>query len=476
MADTPYTVSLRVYPQSSGVNTWRIDTTDAKEGFTNTNDGNSNGFNPVERFLLTVTVVRSPPKATIEIILDVDQGSSVIRELLIIAPPGFLFDSGPNGCGDMCMPGQALGSTGRRTATLASPTGQPLTVLTGLRIRVQTPEQTPIGSGSEGVMWFAKGWGQGSGFSVTQMAGSAVYYAGIANLRAHQIVFTFTLDVDAGSMISVVPPAGFLLTCSMEGALKTISLPGGRPNCIDDPLQLQLREPLTRGTYAFAVTVDLPPQKPQVNTFNIMIQDQYNNIVDAAYGIFGQEIMNMPAERPTLGWSRAEPGQPTMITVGITFREVVSSLQALLIVLPELFQHDVQIPIDVQNYNPRFPLAPGLDWADTQEPDRIKIFLDDSEDVTVIPADTYRFSFPALMPPDVPRKNIWFICLCADRSCKQPGDRQVAVSFPMAGFKLYEVAPESTKVSASPAKRRALPSIFGAATTMLALVVLHAFS
>jgi len=165
-----------------------------------------------------------------------------------------------------------------------------------------------------------------------------------------------------------------------------------------------------------------------------------------------------------------------MITVGITFREDVSSLQALLIVLPELFQHDVQIPIDVQNYNPRFPLAPGLDWADTQEPDRIKIFLDDSEDVTVIPADTYRFSFRALMPPDVPRKNIWFICLCADRSCKQPGDRQVAVSFPIAGFNLYEVAAQSTKASASPAKRRALPSIFGVATTMLVLVVLSAFS
>jgi len=477
LPDTPYTVSFRVYPHNDGTNTWRFDTTDSAEGFTNTNDGETQGFAPVQNFLLTVTVVRSPPKAIIEVKLDVDQGTAVIRELLIIAPPGFQFDEGPDGCGDMCMPGQALGSTGRRTATLASPTGQPLTVLTGLRIRVQTPEQTPIGTGSEGIMWFVegrsqgagttKGWGQGSGFAVTQMSGSAVYYAGVANLRATEIAFTFTLDVDAGSSISIVPPAGFLLTCSMEGSLKTISLPGGRPNCIDDPLQLQLLESLTRGTYAFGVTVDLPPQTPEVNTFNIIIQDQYNNVVDAAYAIQGEEVVDLGAEAPSLAWSRADPGQPSVITIGITFTRDTSNLKALLVTLPELFQHDVQIPIDVQNLNPRFPLAPGLDWADTEEPDRIRIFLDDSEDVTTIPADTYRFSFPVLMPPDVPRKNIWFISLCDDRTCKQPSDAQVLVSFPMAGFNLYDVAPEALRVSASGAVRRATSGGFDLGVCLL---------
>jgi len=464
LANTPYTISIRVYPMNDGVNTWRFDTVDSMEGFTNTNDGDSAGFNPVLNFLLTVTVERSPPKAVIEVILDVDPKGAVVRELLVIAPPGFTFDDGPNGCGDMCVPGQALGSTGRRTATIASPTGQPLTKLTGLRIRVQSPEQTPIGSGSEGIMWFVEGrgqgvgatlgWGQGSGFAVTQMSGTAVYYAGVTGLMATQIAFTFSLDVDAGSTISIVPPAGFLLTCSVEGSMKTISLPGGRPNCIDDPLQLQLQEPLTRGTYAFAITADLPPQTPEVNTFNIIIQDQYNKVVDSAYGVIGEEIVNIGAESPTLAWSRADPGQPTMVTVGITFTEDTSNLQALLIMLPDNFQHDVQIPIDVQNLNSRFPLAPGVEWADTSESNRIKINLDDAEDVTTIPADTYRFSFPVLMPPDVPRRNIWFLALCSDRSCRQPSDRQVVVSFPIAGFALYEIAPAALKVAASGAERR----------------------
>jgi len=485
LADTPYTISMRVYPHTNGVNTWRFDTIDSLPGFTNTNDGDATGFSPVLDFLLTVTVVRSPPQAVIDVKLDVDPRSAVVRELLIIAPAGFMFDDGPTGCGDMCVPGQALGSTGRRTATLASPTGEPLTRLTNMIIKVKTPEQTPIGDGSEGILWFVEGrgqgvgttvgWGQGAGFAVTQMSGTAVYYAGVANTRATQLAITFTLDQDAGNSISVVPPAGFLLTCSVEGSLKTISLPGGRPNCIDDPLQLQLQQPLTRGTYSFALTADLPPQTPEVNSFNIIIQDAYSNVVDAAYAVTGEEIVNIAAEAPTLAWSRADPGQSTTVTIGVTFTAETIGLQALLIVLPELFQHDVQIPVDVQNLNSNFPLAPGNDWADTTEPDRIKIFLDDSRDETPIDPGTYRWSFPALMPPDVPRRNIWFLALCADRSCSQPSDRQVAVAFPMAGFALYEVAPEALRVAASGAERECTVNrgVGFAFLAFLSLLALH---
>lgn len=109
----------------------------------------------------------------------------------------------------------------------------------------------------------------------------------------------------------------------------------------------------------------------QVNTFNVILQDQYSKVVDAAYAVAGEEIVSIRVESPTLAWSRADPGQPTMITVGITFSQDTANLQALLIMLPDLFQHDVQIPIDVQNLNSRFPLAAGTEWADTSEPDRM---------------------------------------------------------------------------------------------------------
>merc|ERR1711964_120766 len=112
----------------------------------------------------------------------------------------------------------------------------------------------------------------------------------------------------------------------------------------------------------------------------------------------------------------------------------------------------------VLNLNRRFPVAPGQDWADTTDTARIRIFLDDSDDITTILADTYRFSFPVMMPPTIPENNVWYVSLCDDRTCRQPGDRSVVVSFPMAGFDLYELAPEALRTSTNWAQLHARPS------------------
>lgn len=63
------------------------------------------------------------------------------------------------------------------------------------------------------------------------------------------------------------------------------------------------------------------------------------------------------------------------------------------------------------------------------------------------------------MPKNVPQRNFWFLCLCDDRSCKQPTDRQVVASFPLAGFQLYEVAAEDLRVLANPSRQTSLPCI-----------------
>merc|ERR1719171_1488850 len=108
--------------------------------------------------MVTVATPRSPPRAIVDVTLNVDQGTAVVLTLTIIAPPQFIFP--PTGCGEMCQVGQALGATMRRTAVIASPTGEVLTRLTGLLIHIQTPSQTPGGAQS----WFveARGRGQGS--------------------------------------------------------------------------------------------------------------------------------------------------------------------------------------------------------------------------------------------------------------------------------------------------------------------------
>ncbi|CAE7825321.1 unnamed protein product [Symbiodinium sp. CCMP2456] len=231
-ADTPYTIIMWVLP-IQGANTWRFDTSDGGSLPTNTNDGDLDGFYPVEQMVLGVEAVRSPPKAVVDVILNIDAGSAIVRELIIIAPPSFLFDESAGGCGNMCLPGEALSSTSRRTATIQSPTGEPLTQLRNLKVRVLTPAQTP-----SSVTWYVEGrgqgagttvgWGEGPGFFVTQMAGTSVMYPAVATIAQAQIVFTFALNINAGNQINIEAPPGFILTCSTEGALKQISLPGGK--------------------------------------------------------------------------------------------------------------------------------------------------------------------------------------------------------------------------------------------------------
>lgn len=476
-ADTPYTLVFWSIPKQ-GPNDWRFITSDGGPYPTNTNDGTTTGFTPVAQMGLTVSTLRSPPRAIIKVTLNVNPRSAVVLQLLIIAPPAFIFP--PTGCGKMCAAGQALGATMRRTATIASPTGEPLTNFQGIEINIQTPEETPGGAQS----WFVEargqqrgsttGWGEGSGFRVEQMV-SGVSYAGVSSLRNAQISFHFTLNVDAGSEIAVEPPTNYLLSCSTEGALKQGSLPGTRPGCTDEPLVLMLSTTLTRGEYSFAVAVDLPAQKPTPNNFNIIIRDRDNRVVDAAYSLAGVELVAAPVMSPTLSWSRAEPGQNSIITIGITFKKDYNQVKALLISFPQKFIHAILRPTDVQNLNRRFPVAASQSggWAEWFQ-DKLLIYLDDSDDSTVIAADTYSFNFPVLVPVDnVPKVNVWYFTLCSERTCEQPKGRGTIVSFPLQGFALGEVSSSSLKVAASEAPPRALG--LSAFIVSYALSVLFAF-
>jgi hypothetical protein len=400
-----------------------------------------------------------------------------IRELKIIAPPGFVF---PTSCGNMCQADQALGSSGRRTALIASPTGEPLSDLDdpGLEIMVITPEHTP-----NSIAWFvegrgqgasmATGWGEGAGFVVNPMKNSATYYPGVANLKDALISFQFTVDVPFGKQIGVVAPMGYMLTCSTQNALRQISLPGKPPECVDDPLQLILENALPVGTYSFAIKVDLPDQEPEDNTFNIEIMNLDNEIVDAAYGLPGQRIVPIGVKDPTLAWTGSDPGEETMITFGLTFTEATPNIKTVLLNFPDKFVHDVRRPTDVQNLNKRFRVAAGQDWADISNSDRLKIRLDDSDDQMTVPPGTYEWNFPAVVPcceeSEMPKVNVWHLSLCSDLACNIPGDSNIIVTFPMAGFALGE-EPQG-KVGTGGARRK---SSIGMEVILILLLALFA--
>jgi len=239
---------------------------------------------------------------------------------------------------------------------------------------------------------------------------------------------------------------------------------------------LMLSTTLTSGEYSFAVAVDLPAQKSTPNNFNIIIRDRDNRVVDAAYALPGVDLFLVPVTSPTLSWSRAEPGQNSVITIGITFTSDYNQVKALLVTFPKKFSQAIRFPTDVHNLNRRFPVAASQSggWAEWFQ-DRIKIYLDDSDDATVIARDTYSWNFPVLVPVDnVPRVNVWYFSLCSERTCETPQGRGTIVSFPMQGFALGEISPATLKVSANGARPRS--SGLGAAFGICALSALLALS
>lgn len=279
------------------------------------------------------------------------------------------------------------------------------------------------------------------------MLGTTVSYAGVASLQGSRLTFTFTLTRANGQVIAVEAPDGYQMSCSSEGALAQISLPGSLPDCTDDPLTLTLNQTLTAGDYAFGIVSDIPAKTPENNKFNLIIRDRDGNVVDANYGIPGKEIApSMKVGDPRLSWTRSEPGQPTTIAVEITFDQDTDLLKALLINFPDNFIHDIQKPTDVMNLNKKFPVASSTTWIDVVGTDRIRILLDDTEEMTTIKADTYTFSFPVLVPcctpVDMPRNNVWYLSLCQTRECLRPTDPTVIVALPMAGFNLGELPGE----------------------------------
>jgi len=497
--DTFYQLEVLVRPVS-GLTTWKISTTDERALPTNTNDGQQPGFNPVAAMSLQIAAQRTPPRALVEITLLVNPGSAEVNNIMLIAPPGFVFPD--QNCGEICVPATALGDTGRRQARLAlSATGVTSTTI-NMVVRSETPQDTPLDtSGHSDVTWFIialgsddrhTGWGEGSGFPITQMRGCTVAYAGIAGQRLVTLAVTFQMQAEGGRRIILEGPSGHELTCSAQGVLRPISLEGGIPECQDNPLTLVLNGTLQVKSYAFSVAINLPATAPTDNTFNIIVQDRNNEVVDAHYGLPGMKIESLPlAPQATLAWSKAEPLQSAQITIGVTFTDDTDRVRAIYFIFPRkdgsqnsdsnAFIHDAQIPTDVVNNNDDFPINPTGAWVDRSNTGGLKVLVDDSDGAATIRAGTYHWTFPVIVPATIPENNVWYVSLCADKGCRiptcgdeppchrPPVDSTILTSYAIPGFNLREMSPDQVFAPTGSACGFMLVSVW----TVVLLAVMH---
>ncbi|CAJ1405442.1 unnamed protein product [Effrenium voratum] len=420
-------------------NTWQVDT--YHQGvLSNTNDGTFQGFRPVVVLEVELAPRRSPPGALIEVQLKVS-ASGVLEpttQLTLVAPEGF---SLPPLCGESCVFGEPFEDTLRPTAAI---TGSSL-FDRQLLFKVNTPLQSP-----QVLTWLVQAWGPGpslqawglAGFKVNQMRDAQVLYGGVPGLQKAELAFVFTVEVEEEMLriIEVNGPAELSLDCA-GAALRGLALPG--PLCAQQGpgfLRLELGTGLSPGTYAFTVQGDLPAQTPVENSFSVLLKRQpTEHVVDAAFGLPGWPTLDLQISQPLLAWSTASAAEISKVTVSFAVQEASQQLRALLISLPDFFQHRVRSAAEFKVSNPRLPLLQGAqDWLDVSSRHRIVVNLEPQDPEVAI--GTYMFTFPVALPgAELPAVNLWRLSLCSAR-CATPTDKAVLLSFAMAGFLPGEVS------------------------------------
>jgi hypothetical protein len=469
---TDYSLSIWVTPRQ-GQSRWRFETQDDNnQDPTNTNDGLLESFLTVSPVPFELNAILTPPRATVKITLKVDVPQKLMTEdqeattqnllgetvstveyeevgtLLVIAPQGFNWV--PN-CGRICTPSEPLGQTGRETAILRHEDGRSLNAVLMNRVDllIITPEATP-----DDMYWFIEakdkndqtiGWGENPGFEIQQMP-AMITFPSVANLNMAPFAIVFSMSNPNGLEIRVEPPRLYRLQCS-GGDVAQMSLPGDQaPTCVsNDPLVLRLNKTMQIGYYSFMVTGSVPETTPLKNTFNLIVSSMDGQVLDSAYNLPAKEIRRIEAHSPTLSWTDSVPGMHTTVQLGFTLTATTTAVKAIVFEFPEKFRQDLPSTNQIANGNPNFPVAAANEWADIEDPTKIRLFLDDTEEDTPIPPGTYTWKFPVVVPkiesfPE--RVNIWHISLCTSRLCTTYVDASSAVVFPIQGFVINQRHPD----------------------------------
>jgi hypothetical protein len=454
-----------VTPVGAPLEHWRIETSDAAPLPTNTNDGLLEGFNLVSGMEIKVTAPRSPPMAEIEVSLLIDPQQTTPTSIVLVAPLGFNFTSNclVTGGGFIlgCEPTSSI--AGLPAATLGCKPGGLTEVITNLRVKVSTPDMTP-----DVRSWFVQGkitetdeqvgWGQDpEGFEVKQMEDTNVQYAGMPLIDTQMVVqFKTREQMDLGAQIKLINPAEYTVRCSGD-QFNPIYLPGIL-ECTTRRgfFMLALNDTLAPGSYAFSVIVETPRETPtrrlSGNQFSLLLLDKNQQVQDASMNMGGQAIRDdFVAQALDMSWTSAEAGQASSITLGFKVRsEIPRGVVAdFLIMLPMNYAHAIEKKDAVRSLNSLLPLREvgARGWVDFRMMDRLVIHLDPNK---AVPVGDYKFIFPVTVPEQMPVGNFWRISLCGYSDagpCLSPESEQALVTFPLAGFKIGQLAPGQTRSS-----------------------------
>lgn len=433
---------------------WLVNTEDGGPRPSNTNDARDQALPaaaPMELLVVPFTA-RSPPgslvRATVRVRARADQPTAA--QLQVILPSGFtLFDrTAP----------AVVPSGGRSIVGVDASFGVgDIMAASGkvFELQVITPSATPSDT-----RWFVMalspslqtlGWGQDPGFAITPLP-VRLAYAPIPSFTGW-LAASFTIPlIRQGQYILVSAPPGFQVICPGPAVGKSDGLCNEFSTA---PAAVRSFGPLERTVnvslavsgvleganvvYSVLLGVTTPAYVQGGLNWDVRIIDASANVVDSSIGVRAPTSgaawrSDLYVESPTLSWeSPPQAGESSVVTVEVTFERRAQAIRALLIFLPENYRHDIQNKNQLKCINRDFPVAIDVDWQVFWNVRWVRILVAQpaSQAVDFIPAGTYQFKFPIMVPMTLPASTEFYLALCFDQSCSDPDGDGVFVSFPI---------------------------------------------
>jgi len=263
------------------------------------------------------------------------------------------------------------------------------------------------------------------------------------------IHFRTSQTLDTGGEILILKPAGFRVSCAYAN-MWPMTLPGiiqCRTN--ETSVTLSLNGTLFSGEHAFVLTMQTPATTPpaEENIFSVLLRDRLRKVEDAAVALPGQELhQNMSISGMQLDWTSSEAGQMSTVAVSFHVNSTIpaGSLGSMLITFPQNYEHAIETEASVKITDKAlFPLLneEGQNAMDISMIDRLSISMDHRSELA---AGSYRLEFPVTIPEYAPVYNVWLVTFCSKSdtgACHQSYASHALVTFPLAGFRVGDVAP-----------------------------------
>eukprot|EP00929_Paragymnodinium_shiwhaense_P012881 TRINITY_DN120761_c0_g1_i1.p1 TRINITY_DN120761_c0_g1~~TRINITY_DN120761_c0_g1_i1.p1 ORF type:complete len:3438 (+),score=820.13 TRINITY_DN120761_c0_g1_i1:922-10314(+) len=430
---------------------WRLDIFDDLRTPLNTNDGLLRSVRAVARMHMDIILPsnRIPPKSVVDVDLFVraGEGQQDFTAVEVALPPGIA----PWGMG--------LTSEPNGTKRLVARIDIDLVAMQEIKdggktfgLRLFTPSVS-----SSDLRWFAMskllieaelgsleedsmrmtGWGSVPGFEVAPLP-VELRYAPVLNFDGWMGVTFHVPVLIKGTFVIVEAPGAYGLFCPIdETFLVGPCQPGGGQGS-----GASVNVTLLRGSragsslvYSFLLGVRTPEALEQAGAplWTVRVLNRIGYTLDAAIDIEKSPLVKgLFLQKPTLSWETPpQHGETSVVTIEITFDRRVEKIKAILITLPEMYAHDIQHRNQFKNLNRFFPVAIDIEWRNFENLGWVRILANDGvpPERDFLPAGTFQWQFPVLVPRRLPVNMEWYLSLCPDFSCQRPSD--VEVNFPI---------------------------------------------